>query len=65
MRFGAIAAAGINNSELGWEMTLEGRPNFGYGFWRDHLRPLGFHLKAEVLDPGGTPGDIGFILTWG
>jgi len=33
--------------------------------WSDHLRPLGFGLKAEVLEyPGGMPGDIGFLLTW-
>jgi len=55
----------INNSELDWEKTLEGRPKLGYEFWRDHLRPLGFGLKAEVLEyPGGMPGDIGFFLTW-
>ena len=55
----------INNSEPGWEQTLEGRPKVAYEFWHDHLRPLGFHLKAEVLEyPGGMPGDIGFFLTW-
>jgi len=55
----------INNSEPGWETTLEGRPKAAYEFWHEHLRPLGFHLKAEVLEyPGGMPGDIGFILTW-
>ena len=55
----------INNAEPDWETTLEGRPKFAYEFWRDQLRPLGFHLKAEVLEyPGGMPGDIGFILTW-
>ena len=55
----------INNSEPGWETTLEGRPKAAYEFWHDHLRPLGFHLKAEVLEyPGGMPGDIGFILAW-
>ena len=55
----------INNSESGWETTLEGRPKDAYEFWHDHLRPLGFHLKAEVLEyPGGMPGDIGFFLTW-
>jgi hypothetical protein len=55
----------INNSLPGWEETLEGRPKQGYEFWRDHLRPLGFGLRAEVLEyPGGMPGDIGFILTW-
>jgi hypothetical protein len=55
----------INNSLPDWEKTLEGRPKLGYEFWRDHLRPLGFGLKAEVLEyPGGVPGDIGFFLTW-
>jgi len=55
----------INNSEPEWEKTLEGRPKAAYEFWHEHLRPLGFHLKAEVIEyPGGMPGDIGFILTW-
>jgi hypothetical protein len=55
----------INNSEPEWETTLEGRPKIAYEFWRDHLRPLGFHLRAQVLEyPGGMPGDIGFFLTW-
>jgi hypothetical protein len=55
----------INNSEPGWEQTLEGRPKLAYEFWHDHLRPLGFGLKAGVVDyPGGMPGDIGFFLTW-
>ena len=55
----------INNSESEWETTLEGRPKAAYEFWHDHLRPLGFGLKAEVLEyPGGMPGDIGFFLTW-
>ena len=55
----------INNSEPEWEQTLEGRPKLGYEFWRDHLRPLGFGLRAAVVEyPGGMPGDIGFLLTW-
>jgi hypothetical protein len=55
----------INNGEADWPQSLEGRPKLGYEFWRDHLQPLGFGLKAEVLDyPGGMPGDIGFFLTW-
>jgi len=55
----------INNSEPGWETTLEGRPKMAYEFWHDHLRPLGFGLKAEVLEyPGGMPGDIGLFLIW-
>ena len=55
----------INNVQPDWPETLEGRPKAGYEFWRDHLRPLGFGLKAEVLEyPGGMPGDIGFFVTW-
>jgi hypothetical protein len=55
----------INNSEPEWDKTLEGRPKVAYEFWQEHLRPLGFHLKAQVLEyPGGMPGDIGFFLTW-
>jgi hypothetical protein len=46
----------INNSLPEWEKTLEGRPKLGYEFWRDHLRPLAFGLRAEVLEyPGGCP----------
>ncbi len=55
----------INNAEDGWETTLEGRPKLAYEFWHEHLRPLEFGLRAEVVDyPGGMPGDIGFFLTW-
>jgi hypothetical protein len=55
----------INNAEPDWPQTLEGRPKAGYEFWRDHLRPLGFGLKAEILEyPGGMPGDVGFFITW-
>jgi hypothetical protein len=55
----------INNAEPDWPQTLEGRPKAGYEFWRDHLQPLGFGLKAEILEyPGGMPGDVGFFITW-
>ena len=34
-------------------------------FWREHLQPLDFRLRAEVLEyPESMPGDIGFFLTW-
>jgi hypothetical protein len=55
----------INNSDADWHQTLDGRPKLGFEFWREHLQPLGFGLKAEVLEyPGGMPGDIGFFITW-
>src|SRR5262245_50309548 len=54
-----------NCSGPGSERTLEGRRNRGYEVWHDLRRPLGFGLKAEILDyPGGMPGDVGFFLTW-
>jgi hypothetical protein len=55
----------INNFEEGWEKTLTARPKLAYEFWHDRLRPLGFGLKAEILDyPGGMPGDVSLSLTW-
>ncbi|MBV8090153.1 MAG: hypothetical protein JO139_11370, partial [Alphaproteobacteria bacterium] len=55
----------INNLEPDWEKTLTARPKLAYDFWHDRLRPLGFGLKAEILDyPGGMPGDVGLFLTW-
>jgi transposase len=55
----------INNFEEGWDKTLTGRPKLAYDFWHDRLRPLGFGLKAEILEyPGGMPGDVGFSVTW-
>jgi len=38
---------------------LEGRSNTSSEFCRDHLGPLGSHLKAEVLEyPMSMPDDI-------
>jgi hypothetical protein len=55
----------LNNSEDGWPDTLIGRPRQAYEFWRDHLRPAGYRLKALIVDwPGGLPGDVGFFLSW-
>jgi hypothetical protein len=56
----------INNSEQDWPDTLIGRPRQAYEFWRDHLRPADYRLKAMIVDwPGGLPGDVGFFLSWG
>ncbi|MDA8230214.1 MAG: hypothetical protein M0006_02625 [Magnetospirillum sp.] len=55
----------INNSEPDWPRTLVGVPAQLYEIWRDHLRPRGFHLKAEIVEfPGGKPGDVGMFLSW-
>jgi hypothetical protein len=55
----------LNNLEKEWPSTLTGRPLQAFEFWRDHLRPQGYGLKAMIVDwPQGFPGDIGFFLTW-
>ncbi|WP_407529520.1 hypothetical protein [Methylobacterium oryzisoli] len=55
----------INNAEAGWAETLTGRPRQAYEFWRDRLHPIGYGLKATIVDwPDGMPGDVGLFLTW-
>jgi uncharacterized membrane protein len=60
-------ARAINNPpNPDWPKTLQGEAMELYARWRDHLRPLGFHLAARVLDfPDGKPGDVGLFLFWG
>ena len=54
------------NMDKDWPSTLIGRPLQAFEFWRDHLQPHGYGLKAMIVDwPQGLPGDIGFFLTWG
>jgi hypothetical protein len=56
----------LNNLEKGWPSTLMGTPLQAFEFWRDHLQPQGYGLKAMVVDwPQGLPGDVGLFLTWG
>ncbi|MFO1140529.1 MAG: hypothetical protein U1E41_15780 [Paracoccus sp. (in: a-proteobacteria)] len=55
----------INQAEPEWPDTLTGRPRLVYEFWKEHLQPLGYHLKAQIVDwPNGMPGDIGIYITW-
>jgi hypothetical protein len=55
----------INNSEQGWGETLVGVPKQALEIWERDLKPLGYGLKAEVMDyPHGMPGDIGLYLHW-
>ena len=55
-----------NNLEPGWEDTLTGLPKEMYRFWNEHLRPLGYKARFQVMDfSGGVPGDIGITLKWG
>src|SRR5688572_14958190 len=55
----------LNNSEPTWPDTLIGRPRQAYEFWREHLQPAGYRLKAMIVDwPRGLPGDVGLFLGW-
>ena len=55
----------INNASPGWEDTLVGLPKQMVQVWEEHLKSLGFKLRAEVLDyPHGMPGDIGLVCRW-
>jgi hypothetical protein len=55
----------INNFSPDWPESLTGRAQLAYQLWQDDLKPLGFGLKAQILDyPGGFPGDVGLFLTW-
>ena len=56
----------INQAEAGWEKTLTGIPKEIYDFWTRQLQPRGYHIRYETLNyPGGMPGDVGIILSWG
>lgn len=55
----------INNAEADWPTTLTGRPRQAYEFWKEHLQPAKYKLRAMIIDwPGGLPGDIAFFLSW-
>ncbi|WP_294537810.1 hypothetical protein [uncultured Rhodoblastus sp.] len=55
----------INMAEPDWPETLQGRPRQGYLIWKEKLQPLGYHLKAQIVDwPNGVPGDVGLYLSW-
>ncbi|SRR5579871_3308434 len=56
----------INAPEPDWPQSLRGEAAEIYLRWERELKPRGFHLAAKVLDfPGGFPGDIGLVLSWG
>lgn len=55
----------INNAEADWPTTLTGRPRQAYEFWKEHLQPAKYKLRAMIVEwPGGLPGDVAFFLSW-
>ncbi len=55
----------INQAEADWPETLTGQPRVIFDVWKEHLQPLGYHLKALIVDwPQGMPGDVGMYVSW-
>jgi hypothetical protein len=55
----------INNFDPSWPETLTGFAKEAYEAWDQNLRPLGYKLRAQILNyPDGMPGDIGIFLHW-
>jgi len=55
----------INNADPDWPSTLIGYAARAYEFYKVELQPLGYRLRAEILDyPGGMPGEVGITLSW-
>lgn len=56
----------IGQREPGWEKTLTGVPRAIHQLWSDYLKPRGYRILFQVIDfPGGLPGDISIVLSWG
>jgi hypothetical protein len=55
----------INNSEQDWPATLTGVPRQAFEVWQTQLQPLGYHLKAMIVEwPNNLPGEVGLFITW-
>jgi CBS domain-containing protein len=55
----------INNFEADWPTSLTGFAKRAFEFYEQNLRPLGYKVRAQILDyPGGMPGTVGIYLAW-
>jgi CBS domain-containing protein len=55
----------INNFEADWPTSLTGFAKRAFEFYEKNLRPLGYKVRAQILDyPGGMPGTVGIYLAW-
>jgi hypothetical protein len=55
----------INNNLEDWPDSLQGVAKQVYDYHIEHLSPLGYKMRVEVLNfPGGVPGDIGIFFRW-
>ena len=55
----------INNFDADWPDSLTGVAREIYEAYEKHLRPIGYKMRAQILDyPDGKPGDVGLFLRW-
>ena len=55
----------INIADPEWPTTLTGFAKDAYDFYDKELRPLGYKLRAEIINfPGGMPGEVSLSLAW-
>ena len=46
-------------------LSFDGNCAEAFDFYAKELRPLGFTMRAEIMNfPGGMPGDVGMYLRW-
>ena len=55
----------INNFEPDWADSLTGRAARAREVYKQELEPMGYKIKAQILNfPGGMPGEVGLFLCW-
>jgi hypothetical protein len=55
----------INIADSEWPTTLTGFAKDAYDFYDKELRPLGYKLRAEIINfPGGMPGEVALSIAW-
>lgn len=55
----------INNFDPDWTDSLTGVALRAYQAFDQHLKPLGYKLRAQVLTyPDGNLGEVGLFLSW-
>lgn len=55
----------INNFDPDWPDSLTGFARKAYDAYVERLQPLGYRMRAQVLNyPEGKPGEVGIFLSW-
>jgi hypothetical protein len=55
----------IDNFEPERPQTLTGFAKKAHELYEKELAPLGYKVRAQIMDyPGGMPGDVGIFLRW-